>query len=85
MQKDALHVLVVMGMSVAVVVISVLVRMSMAVVCVSEGCETHNVDEEAQNTDNQKFVQSLQLMAFPQAFESIEYYLHTDKPKWVSK
>ena len=69
-----------MRVAVAVIMISVVVRMSMAVVCVPKGRKTHNVDKEAEYTDDQEFVQSLQLMTFPEAFESIEDDLNTDKP-----
>ena len=79
MQEDALHVLVVVGVAMAMIVVSVVVAVPM--VCMAKGCKTHNVDEEAQDTDNQKFIQSLQLVTFPQALESIEYDLQTDKSK----
>ena len=81
MQEDALHVLVVVGVTMSMVVISVIMRMSMPVVCMAKGCEAYNVDEEAEDTDNQKFVQSLELMTLPQPLKGIEDDLYTDKSR----
>lgn len=81
MQKNALHVLVVVGVAMAMVVISMIVGMPMSMVCVSKGCEAYDVDEKAKDTDNQELVQPLQLMTFPQALKSIENDLYTDKPE----
>jgi hypothetical protein len=62
-QKNTLHILVVMMVAMRVVMISVI--MTMAMVRMSEGCQAHNVDEEAQNTYYQQLVQAMQLMALP--------------------
>lgn len=48
-----------MMMSMGVVVISVLVRVSVTVVSMSKGSEADDIDQEAKNTDNEKFIQSL--------------------------
>jgi hypothetical protein len=80
-QEDALHVLVVVGMAVPVVVVAVIVRVSMSMMCVAKSSETHDVDEEAENTDDQEFVQSVQLVAFPQTLECVKDDLYTDKPE----
>lgn len=47
--------------------------------CMAESGETHNVDEEAENTDDEEFVQSLQFMALPQAFGCIKDDFYADK------
>lgn len=52
-------------MTMAMVVVSMVMRVSMAVMCVAKGGEAHDVDEEAENTDNEEFVQSLQFMTLP--------------------
>jgi len=53
-QEDTLHVLIVVRVTMTMVMVSVIV--SVTVMGVAESSETHDVDEEAQNTDNQKFV-----------------------------
>jgi len=45
-----------MGVAVPMVVISVIMRMPVPMVCVAKGGKTYDIDEEAQNTDNQKFI-----------------------------
>lgn len=65
-------------MAVSMIVISVIV--SVTVMGVTERSETYNVDQKAQNTDNQKFVQSLEFVALPQTFKCIEDDLYADKP-----
>jgi len=66
-------------MAVAVIVSFVSMVMSMAVVSVSKCCETHNVDEEAQDTDNQKLIETPKLVTFPKALKSVEDDLNTDE------
>lgn len=79
MQEDALHVLVIVRVAVAVVVISVIVRMPVTMVCMTESCEAYNVYEEAQNTDNQKFIEPLEFVTFPKSFKGIKDDLYADK------
>lgn len=42
-----------------VVTVIVVVGMSMAMMCVSECCQSYNVDQETQHTHNEQFVESL--------------------------
>ena len=67
-----------MSMTMSVVMVSVI--MSVAVMGVTESRKTHDVDEKTQNTDDQEFVQSLQLVALPQALERVKDDLDADKP-----
>jgi hypothetical protein len=59
-QEDPLHVFIVMGMTVSMAVIvafvSVIVRVPMAMMSMSKGCETDNIDEEAKNTDDEQLI-----------------------------
>lgn len=61
-------------------VVMVSVIMSVAVMGVTESRKTHDVDEKTQNTDDQEFVQSLQLVALPQTLERVKDDLDADKP-----
>ena len=56
MQKDTLHVFVVVRMSMSMIVSFVPVVMTMAVMCVAEGYKAEDVNDETKNTDNQKLV-----------------------------
>jgi hypothetical protein len=67
-----------MSMTMSVVMVSVI--MSVAVMGVTESRKTHDVDEKTQNTDDQEFVQSLQLVALPQTLERVKDDLDADKP-----
>jgi hypothetical protein len=52
-------------MSVIVAFMSVVVRMPMAVMGMSERCESDDVNEEPKYTDDEKLVEALQLVTFP--------------------
>jgi hypothetical protein len=78
-QEDALHVLVVVGVAVSVVVVSMIVRVAVTVVCVAESCKAYNVHEEAEDTNNQELVKSLEFVTLPQSLKGIEDDLHADK------
>jgi hypothetical protein len=45
---------------------------SMSMMRVTEGYKAYNVNNETKDTDNQKLIETLELVTFPEAFESIE-------------
>ena len=52
--------------------------MPMAVVGMPKSCQAHNIYQEAQHANNEKLIESVQLMALPEPFKGIEYDLDTD-------
>jgi hypothetical protein len=64
MQEDTLHILIVMRVAMSMIMPFMPVIMSMTMVRVSECSETHDVNEEAQCTDDKKLVQAMQFGAF---------------------
>lgn len=75
MKKYALHILIIVVMvTMAMVVLSmaVIVRVSMAMVGMSESCETNDVDQEAESTDDKEFIETMQFGAIPKSFRGIE-------------
>jgi hypothetical protein len=52
-------------MTVVMTVMSVVMRMSMAVMSMSECCESDDINEEPKYANNQEFVEALQLVALP--------------------
>lgn len=52
----------------------------MAMVSMSKGSETDNVDQKSQYTDNQQFIETMKFATLPKALKSIEYDFDTDKP-----
>jgi len=79
MEKDPLHVFIVVRMPVSMIMTFVPVVVSMSVVSMAESSETDNVDEEAEYTNNQKFIEAVDFVAFPQALKGIKDDFYTDK------
>ena len=81
MQKDSLHVFVVVGMAMSMIMslMSVIMIVSMAVVRMAKGYKAHDINDETKNADNQKLVEALEFVAFPEAFKGVEDDLQTNQ------
>jgi hypothetical protein len=60
--------------------VPVVVIVSVAVMCVTEGYKAYDINDEPEDRDDQKLIEALEFMTFPESFKCIEYDLHTDEP-----
>jgi hypothetical protein len=80
MEEYPLHIFVVVRVSVSMIMSFVPMVVAVAMMRMTEGYKPYDVNDKTKDTDDQKLIEPLQLVTFPEAFEAIEYDLYTDKP-----